>query len=75
MRQRWIVLIYMQEDPTAILDIKEDIREECSKLGNVSNVILYDLEPTGVARVKFTDPDAAEACVKVSADFQPTSTF
>lgn len=65
----------MQEDPTAILDIKEDIREECSKLGNVSNVVLYDLEPTGVARVKFTDPDAAEACVKVSPSFQRRSTF
>lgn len=59
----------MQEDPSAILDIKEDIREECSKLGNVSNVVLYDLEPTGVARVKFTDPDAANACVEVSAFF------
>ena len=59
----------MQEDPSAILDIKEDIREECSKLGNVSNVVLYDLEPTGVARVKFTDPDAANACVEVNAFF------
>lgn len=59
------MLMPMQKDPSAILDIKEDIREECSKLGNVSNVVLYDLEPTGVARVKFTDPDAADACVKV----------
>jgi hypothetical protein len=60
------VLTYPQDDPSAILDIKEDIRDECAKLGNVSNVILYDLEPDGVASVKFTDPDAAQACVKVS---------
>jgi HIV Tat-specific factor 1 len=57
--------MYCQDDPSVILDIKEDIRDECAKLGNVSNVVLYDLEPDGVASVKFTDPDAAQACVKV----------
>ena len=34
----------LDEDPAAMLEIKEDIREECSKLGPVTNVILYDLE-------------------------------
>lgn len=28
-------------------------------------MVLYDLEPTGVASVKFSDPDAAQACVDV----------
>ncbi|RDL42297.1 Uncharacterized protein BP5553_02276 [Venustampulla echinocandica] len=55
----------LAEDPAAILDIKEDIREECSKLGDVTNVILYDLEPDGVASVRFTDAEAARACVGV----------
>ncbi|ETN36549.1 uncharacterized protein HMPREF1541_08827 [Cyphellophora europaea CBS 101466] len=55
----------LEEDPSAILDIKEDIRDECSKLGNITNVVLYDLEATGVASVKFTDPDAALACVEL----------
>ncbi|RJE26383.1 hypothetical protein PHISCL_01270 [Aspergillus sclerotialis] len=55
----------LEEDPVAILDIKEDIREECSKLGDVTNVVLYDKEPEGVATVRFTDPAAARQCVRV----------
>ncbi|KAL9109365.1 MAG: hypothetical protein Q9227_005995 [Pyrenula ochraceoflavens] len=39
----------LQEDPAALLDIKEDIRDECSKLGEVTNVVLFDKEPEGVA--------------------------
>ncbi|KAH7035329.1 putative nuclear mRNA splicing factor-associated protein [Microdochium trichocladiopsis] len=55
----------LEEDPAALLDIKEDIRDECSKLGAVTNVVLYDLEVDGVASVKFKDPSAAEACVNL----------
>jgi HIV Tat-specific factor 1 len=55
----------LEEDSAAILDIKEDIREECSKLGAVTNVILYDLEMDGVASVRFVDATAAKACVNV----------
>lgn len=53
----------LEEDPAALLDIKEDIRDECSKLGAVTNVVLYDLEVDGVASVKFKDASAAEACI------------
>ena len=55
----------LQEDPSAVLDIKDDIREECSKLGDVTNVVLYDKEPDGVVTVRFTDPGAAMQCVRV----------
>ncbi|KAL1996755.1 hypothetical protein VTN49DRAFT_7620 [Thermomyces lanuginosus] len=55
----------IEEDPAAILDIKEDIREECSKLGEVTNVILYDKEPEGVVTVRFSDPEAARTCARV----------
>ena len=55
----------LQEDPAAILDIKEDIREECSKMGPVTNVVLFDKEPSGVASVRYSNTEAAEACVKV----------
>lgn len=58
-------LTVMQEDVAAILDIKEDIREECTKIGEVTNVVLYDKEPEGVVSVKFADPEAAQQCVKV----------
>lgn len=55
----------IEEDPAAVLDIKEDIREECEKLGEVTNVQLFDKEPDGVATVKFKTPEAAEACVRM----------
>lgn len=54
-----------QEDPAAILDIKEDIRDECSKLGEVTNVVLYDKEEAGVVSVRFLNPESAKACVNV----------
>ncbi|KAL2872008.1 U2 snRNP complex subunit CUS2 [Aspergillus lucknowensis] len=57
----------LDDDPAAILDIKEDIRDECSKLGEVTNVVLYDKEPEGVVSVRFSDPEAARNCVKVGA--------
>lgn len=53
----------LEEDPAALLEIKEDIREECEKLGEVTNVVLYDLEPQGVVSVKFRRPESADACV------------
>ena len=58
-----------------MLDIKEDIREECSKLGDVTNVVLFDKEPAGVASVRFSDAAAAEACVRVSASSFYRHTF
>ncbi|TVY48180.1 Splicing factor U2AF-associated protein [Lachnellula occidentalis] len=55
----------LAEDSAAILDIKEDIREECSKLGEVTNVVLFDLETDGIASVRFSNGEAANACVRV----------
>ena len=60
-----IYTLLFQEDPAAILDIKEDIREECAKIGDVTNVVLYDQEPDGVASVRYSTPEAARACVNV----------
>lgn len=71
-----VVLKYMftltelQEDPTLLIDLKEDVREECELLGNVTNVTLYDLEPDGIMTVKFKEPIAAQACIlKMNARF------
>lgn len=47
------------------MDIKEDIRDECAKVGEVTNVVLYDKEPEGVVSVRFADPESARQCVKV----------
>ncbi|KAI5297826.1 hypothetical protein KEM56_004515, partial [Ascosphaera pollenicola] len=54
----------IEEDPGAILDIKADIRDECSKLGDVTNVVLYDKEEDGVVLVRFSNPEAAKLCVR-----------
>lgn len=55
----------LAEDPAALLEIKEDIRDECSKLGTVTNVVLYDEEEDGIVSVKFKDPSSAAACIKL----------
>lgn len=55
----------LEEDPAALLEIKEDIRDECAKLGQVTNVVLYDQEQDGVVSVKFADPESAQACIKL----------
>ncbi|KAJ7497288.1 hypothetical protein FB451DRAFT_223793 [Mycena latifolia] len=53
----------LEEDASLLLDLKEDVREECNSLGEVTNVVLYDKEPEGVMTVKFRDPLSAQACV------------
>lgn len=46
---RVVVLKYMftlkelEEDTSLLLDLKEDVREECATLGEVTNVVLYDV--------------------------------
>ena len=87
---RVVVLKYMftlkelAQDTSLLLDLKEDVREECSTLGEVTNVVLYDVsqlehsiftcltvlqtEPDGVMTVKFRDPLSAQACVLVSVN-------
>ncbi|CCM05704.1 uncharacterized protein FIBRA_07936 [Fibroporia radiculosa] len=53
----------LDEDASLLLDLKEDVRDECSSLGEVTNVVLYDKEYEGVMTVKFRDPLSAQACV------------
>ncbi|KAK7398721.1 hypothetical protein QQX98_011899 [Neonectria punicea] len=55
----------LDEDPAALLEIKEDIRDECAKLGTVTNVVLFDQEPEGMVSVKFKDAESALACIKL----------
>ena len=33
----------LAEDASLLLDLKEDVREECESLGEVTNVVLYDV--------------------------------
>ncbi|RVX71962.1 hypothetical protein B0A52_04361 [Exophiala mesophila] len=65
MLKHMFTLQELEEDPAAMLEIKEDIREECSKLGEVTNVVLFDKEEEGIASIRFTSAAAAAACVRV----------
>lgn len=62
---RKILTGLMKDDVEAILDIKEDVRTECAKIGEVTNVVLYDQEPEGVVTVKFAQAEDARECVAV----------
>lgn len=63
--QHMFTLQELEEDPAALLEIKEDIRDECSKLGAVTSVVLYDEEPDGIVTVKFKDSESAMACINL----------
>lgn len=41
--QGMFTLDELEESPTLLLDLKQDVREECEKLGEVTNVTLYDV--------------------------------
>lgn len=70
-RDKIVVLAHMftlqelEEDPAALLEIKEDIRDECSKLGAVTSVVLFDQEEDGIVKVKFKDSESAMACINM----------
>jgi len=55
----------LQDDPAALLDIKEDVRSECSKFGEVTNVTLFDKEEDGVMSIRYKTVEAATACIMV----------
>ncbi|KAI8610240.1 hypothetical protein BC830DRAFT_1146752 [Chytriomyces sp. MP71] len=54
----------IDEDPTLLLDLKEEVREECEKLGEVTNVVMYDNSDDGVITVRFKELEAAARCVE-----------
>ncbi|GAA5987275.1 hypothetical protein JCM5350_008127 [Sporobolomyces pararoseus] len=53
----------LEEDATLLLDLKEEVREECETLGIVTNVTLYDKEEKGIMTVRFKEDLSAQACI------------
>ncbi|GBM27438.1 HIV Tat-specific factor 1 [Araneus ventricosus] len=53
------------EDATLLLDYQNDIREECSKCGEVKKVVIYDRNPEGVVSVTFMEPEMADECINL----------
>lgn len=52
-------------DVSLILEFQQDLREECSKCGDVRKVIIYDRHPEGVVQVNMKDPEEADAVVQL----------
>lgn len=38
----------LEKQPTLLIELKEDVREECERCGEVTNVVLYDVSLTGL---------------------------
>ncbi|KAL1131475.1 hypothetical protein AAG570_011092 [Ranatra chinensis] len=53
------------KDVELILEYQQDLREECSKCGDVRKVIIYDRHPEGVAQITFKEVEAADACIQL----------
>lgn len=53
----------LEEDPAAILDIKQDIMEEAERFGPVASVYLFEQSEDGRCAVKFKSPEAAQPCI------------
>jgi HIV Tat-specific factor 1 len=53
-------LAELDEDDAAMLEIKEDIRDEAETFGPVTNVTLYDREADGIMTVRFREFEDAE---------------
>ncbi|KAG9038049.1 hypothetical protein FRB95_002977 [Tulasnella sp. JGI-2019a] len=61
--KRMFTLKDLEDDASLLLDLKQEVREECETLGDVTNIVLYDKEPDGVITVKFRDSVSAQACI------------
>lgn len=63
----------LAEDASLLLDLKEDVREECESLGKVTNVVLYDVS---AARGALQDLERdAEHCPTVYRKSQTVSSL
>ncbi|XP_063404003.1 17S U2 SnRNP complex component HTATSF1-like [Mytilus trossulus] len=54
-----------EADPMLINELRDDTRTECSKLGEVKNIRLYDNHPDGVITVTMKTPCEADEVIKL----------
>lgn len=52
-------------DVGLILEFQQDLREECSKYGEVRKVVIYDRHPEGVAQINMGSPEEADQIVQI----------
>ncbi|KAK7356793.1 hypothetical protein VNO80_16070 [Phaseolus coccineus] len=55
----------MRADENLRLELEEDVKEECTKLGPVDSVKICENHPQGVVLVKFKDRKDARKCVEL----------
>ncbi|KAK2502666.1 hypothetical protein MC885_012214 [Smutsia gigantea] len=53
-----------EDDPLVLNEIREDLRVECSKFGQIRKLLLFDRHPDGVASVSYRDPEEADYCIQ-----------
>ncbi|XP_045439700.1 HIV Tat-specific factor 1 homolog [Pipistrellus kuhlii] len=53
-----------EDDPLVLNEIREDLRVECSKFGQIRKLLLFDRHPGGVASVSFRNPEEADYCIQ-----------
>lgn len=53
-----------EDDPLVLNEIREDLRVECSKFGQIRKLLLFDRHPDGVASVSFREPEEADNCIQ-----------
>lgn len=53
-----------ERDPSLISDLKNDLRSECSKHGDVKKVLVFDRNPEGVVSVLFHEAEMADECIQ-----------
>ena len=51
-------------DPLVLNEIREDLRVECSKFGQIRKVLLSDTHPDSVASESFRNPEEADYCIQ-----------
>ncbi|XP_050392150.2 HIV Tat-specific factor 1 [Patella vulgata] len=52
-----------EQDPSLINELREDVRTECIKYGDVRKVTLFDRHPEGVMSVMYKTPEEADVCI------------
>ncbi|XP_076445255.1 uncharacterized protein LOC143283089 [Babylonia areolata] len=52
-----------EEDPSLINDLRDDVRTECAKFGDVRKVQVHDRHPEGAISVTFRTPEEGDLCV------------
>eukprot|EP00850_Spirogloea_muscicola_P008763 SM000047S16902 [mRNA] locus=s47:600587:604523:- [translate_table: standard] len=53
------------EDPSLLKELEGDVAEECSKMGAVEKVRVFENHPEGVVTVRFKDKNAGLKCIEV----------